>query len=305
MTQVELEKLFSDKNMQKILSLNSQKRRAYFLPLQNAFKEKVNLTPHYNKNLKVGVVIGTYGAVPYVDLQLHYLKNVNRIENVLVHDDCSPQRDDLKKLCESYGVDFYSTNENLWHRTSVGSLGDENCFFEGLKWARMKGLDILVKLSRRLVPCYCWIEGFKKLVKDTDGLTFSSYCIKDKFPIRTECIGMNVNAWASDEVLGLMNWYLKNEFPIFAEYWYNEIAREIGHYNKSERYAKVMRDSTFESSGYVLWKSLLGINRYSNEERNKNVLWHQVNSLEDYYKKSIEVFGDKYKLEDFKDIVNI
>ena len=37
---------------------------------------KTDLTPNYTKNLKIGVVIGTYGAMPYIDLGLHYLKNV-------------------------------------------------------------------------------------------------------------------------------------------------------------------------------------------------------------------------------------
>lgn len=297
--------MLKDRNFQKTISIQTQVRRAYFQPVFEIFSENVDLTPSYDEDLKVGVVIGTYGAVPYVDLQLHYLKNINGIDKVLVHDDCSPQKDALKSLCDSYGAEFYTTPHNMWHMSLVGSIGDENCFYEGLKWAKQNGIDILVKLSRRMLPCYRWIDGFKQLVKDTDGLTFSSYCIKDRFPIRTECIGMNVNAWANDRVLAIMNWSIQNEMPIFAEYWYNEIAREIGHFNKSLKYAEAIKNSLYKNSGYVMWKDILGVNRYTNEERHKHVIWHQVYSVDDYFKKAEEVFPGKYRLKDFKDVVGI
>ena len=100
----------------------------------------MDYTPHYSENPEIGVVIGTYGSVPYVDLQLHYLKNVNGINKILVHDDCSNEQDKLKTLCDNYNVDFYSTEKNLWHKACVGSLGDQNCFFEGLKWAKENGI---------------------------------------------------------------------------------------------------------------------------------------------------------------------
>lgn len=300
-----VEDLLKDKNFQKIIAWHSEPRRAYFQPIFEIFNEPINLTPNYNKELKIGVVIGTYGALPYIDLQLHYLKNVNGINRILVHDDCSPQKEVLKNLCDSYKVDFYSTENNMWHMSCVGSLGDENCFFEGLKWAKQNKLDILVKISRRLIPCYRWIDDFKKLIKISDGLTFSSYCVKDRFPIRTECIGMNVNAWAHEKILNIMNWYIQNEFPIFAEYWYNEIAREIGHFNRSKNYLNFINRSLYKNSGYVMWKDILGINRYTRDERHENVLWHMNSSIEDYMQKAKEVFGEKYSLDDFKEIVNI
>ena len=302
---IKIKDLFEDKIFLKTISINSQIRRSYFMPVFEIFNRNVNLTPDYSKDLNIGVVIGTNGALPYIDMHLHWLKNENKINDILVHDDCSEQKDELKSLCDSYRVDFYSTSKNLWHKTAVGSLGDENCFLEGLKWARMKKLDILVKFSRRLIPCYHWVDDFIKLVKSSDGLTFSSYCTKDHFPIRTECIGMNVKAWASDEILGMMNWYVKNELPVFAEFWYNEVAKELSFYNRSEKFRTCQRSQQYKASGYVMWKDILGVNRYSNSERNKNVLWHQMNTTEDYFKKSKELFGDKYKLEDFGNIVNI
>ena len=268
---------------------------------------KTDLTPNYTKNLKVGVVIGTYGAMPYIDLGLHYLKNVNGIENILVHDDCSPEKDKLKDLCDSYNVEFYSTEKNLYHKTCVGSLGDQNCFYEGLKWAKNKNLDILIKFSRRLIPCYRWIDDFKDLVLKSDGITFSSYCEKDKFPIRTECIGMNVNAWSNKFVLNIMDFYLKNQIMTFAEFFMDNIAKQLDYQNFSKKYEQYKKENFtgFTHSGYVHWYDLLGTNRYNIDNRHENVLWHMYSSENDYLNKIKEIFKDKYILNDVKDIVNI
>lgn len=268
---------------------------------------KTNLTPCYNKDLKIGVVIGTCGAIPYIDLGLHYLKNVNSIDKILVHDDCSPEKDDLKKLCDSYNVDFYSTKKNMWHKSCVGSLGDQNCFYEGLKWAKENNLDILIKFSRRLVPCYRWIDDFKELVLKSDGITFSSYCEKDKFPIRTECIAMNVNAWTNSFVLNLMEFYLKNQICNFAEFFIDEIAKQLDFQNFSEKYEKYKKENFtgYLHSGYVHWYDILGTNRYNRNNRHENVLWHQYSSEEEYLNKVNEIFKNKYKLENVKNIVNI
>jgi hypothetical protein len=266
-----------------------------------------NLTPSYDENLKIGVVIGTYGASPYVDLGLHFLKNVNKIDKILVHDDCSSERDKLQDLCKKYNVDFYSTPKNLWHKSCVGSIGDQNCFYEGLRWAKNNNLDILVKISRRLIPCFNWVDNLKQLVLESDGLTFSSFCTRDLFHFRTEMTAMNVNAWNDPYILNSMKWYIDNEFPVFAEFWNHELAKQIDFQNFSSKY-ETFRKSHFtgyKNSGYVHWTEILGTNRYTNDGRNKSVLWHMYNSESDYYEKSKEIFGNKYSLNDFKNIVNI
>ena len=52
-------------------------------------------------------------------------------------------------------------------------------------------------------------------------------------------------------------------------------------------------------SGYVHWKDLLGVDRYSKQGRRDGVLWHQYSRNEDYLLASEKVFGSKYRLEDF------
>ena len=58
------------------------------------------MSPNYPENPTVGVVIGTYGSIAFIELQLYYLTVVNKIKNVLIHDDCSPQQNELKQLAE-------------------------------------------------------------------------------------------------------------------------------------------------------------------------------------------------------------
>lgn len=265
----------------------------------------VNLSPNYNKDLKIGVVIGTCGATPYIDLGLHYLKNVNNIEKILVHDDCSFEKDELKKLCDNYNVDFYSTEKKLWAKACIGSLGDQNCFFEGLQWAKNNNLDILIKISRRLIPCYRWIDDFKNLVKETDGITFSSYCEKDKFPIRTECMAMNVKAWTNPYILNIMKFYLKNQFCTFAEFLMDNLAKQLDYQNFSEKYNNYKNEHKFgfTYSGYVHWYDLLGKNRYLKDDRHENVLWHMYTNEETYLEEINKIFPNKYDLNKVKTLI--
>lgn len=274
-----------------------------------------NFTPLYNKdNLKIGVVIGTNGSVPYIDLALHFLIEVNGIKNILIHDDGSNVLNKLQELANNYNIkcgsniQVYSTGKNLWHKSCIGSIGDQNCFAIGLQWAKQNNFDILLKFSRRLIPCYKWIDDFKKLVIDSDGITFSSYCKKDKFPIRTELIGMNVKAWSNNYILMAYTWFIQNEYPIFAEFLMDQFAKVLDYYNYSKKYEKWKQEhrNGFLTSGYVHWYDILGTNRYTNEDRKNNkILWHMFKKEEDYLKISKEIFGNKYTLEDFKNIVNI
>ena len=41
--------------------------------LLDSIDPKIDLTPRYNDDIKVGVVVGTYGCIPQIDLQFHLL----------------------------------------------------------------------------------------------------------------------------------------------------------------------------------------------------------------------------------------
>ena len=260
-------------------------------------------TVKYPETPEIGVVIGTYGSVAYIDLQLHYLINVNKIKHVLIHDDCSDKQAELKELAKKYNVDFYSTDKRMYYRSCVGSIGDTNAFFIGLEWAKSKNLDILVKLSRRLIPCYNWKHDLITLEKNSDANTFSSFCTKDPFNLRTECVGLHVKSWSNNYPMQCMNFTIQNEYTIFAEFWFHELAKTLAGNNNSKLWEEYQKKYKFGylHSGYAMWQDILGTCRYNSDNRHSNVLWHMYSKSEDYLEKSKEIFGNKYTIEDFKE----
>jgi len=276
-------------------------RMLRYYQLNMKFDNTVDYTPHYSENPSLGVVIGTYGSVPYIDLQLHFLVNVNGIKNVLVCDDGSDKQAELKQLCDSYGVDFYSPPKKLFSKDFIGVLGDANAFYVGLLWAKNKNLELLVKLSRRLIPCKEWKTEFLNLVKRTDATTFGSYCTKDPFNFRTECVGMHVDTWTSSYPMHCIKFTIENEMTVFAEFWWHELAKTLSGNNYSEKWLKYVQENKFGylRSGYAHWYDISGTNRCNSDNRT-GVLWHLFSSADDYYQVSQKIFGNKYTVNDFE-----
>lgn len=52
---------------------------------------------------RIGMIIGTFAAVPYVHLQLEARRRMYPEVPLLVHDDSSKQQERLRKLCAEYG----------------------------------------------------------------------------------------------------------------------------------------------------------------------------------------------------------
>jgi len=93
---------------------------------------------------KMGIVVGTYGTPPYVELQLNSLRKFMPNCPILVVDDHSDHWEEIEQLCRRYCVDFLVNSENLNHWR-----GDLNVFAQGLLWAKRNQVDLLLKLSRR------------------------------------------------------------------------------------------------------------------------------------------------------------
>lgn len=291
-----------DKSLQWYFHPNETVRMLRYYQFNSVFDNNIDYTVHYPDNPNIGVVIGTYGSVPFIDLQLHYLKYVNKIDNILIHDDCSPYQNELKELAKKYNVDFYSTPKKMWYKSCVGTIGDHNAFLQGLLWAKQKNLDILVKLSRRLIPCFEWKTNLIELAKNTEASTFSSYCTKDPFNLRTEAIGMAVNVWSKDYPIYNFKFTIDNELPVFAEFWVHELAKTLSGNNFSEKWLNYVKTTKlgYLHSGYGMWQDILGTCRYTNENRNPNVLWHMYSSVDEYLKESQKIFGNKYNKSDFE-----
>ena len=56
--------------------------------------------------LSIGVVIGTFAAVPYIHLHLEAWRRLFPHIRLLVHDDASPEQERLRRLCAEYGCEF-------------------------------------------------------------------------------------------------------------------------------------------------------------------------------------------------------
>src|SRR5277367_2672062 len=72
--------------------------------------EKVFLTTP-----KVGLVISTFAAAPYVELALAIRQRGYPEIPALVHDDASDQTDRLSEICARYGADFQTNSSRLEH----------------------------------------------------------------------------------------------------------------------------------------------------------------------------------------------
>ena len=272
----------------------------YFVRPQMDPEERI--TPDYSADPALGVVISTYGSIPFLDLNLHYLVHVNHLR-VLIHDDCSPRRDELIALCRSYApyVDLYSTQERMWHKEKIGVIGDTNSFLVGLQWAQQNGFELLLKLSRRMVVLKEFASSLKRLAVESDAFTFGNYCTDDDFPLRTECVAMCVKAWTNPFPMNQLNTMGYAKLPVFAEYWFHDLARMLAYANASPRYRQYADTHRIGAAhdGLVRWSDLLGESRYSAAP---GALWHNCNPVEDYYRAAREVFGERYTLDDFRGI---
>jgi hypothetical protein len=224
---------------------------------------------------KIGLVIGTFAAVPYVHLQLEFSSRLHPKIPVLVHDDRSPAEEILKSLCRKYCAGFQTNQSRLGWRS-----GDYSVILHGIEWGLKEELDIVVKMSRRFIPLFNWIPGLLNLCQEDPAATYSGPCSDFGFPIRSECMAVNTAAWA--QAVPVMTRILeKHALDV------NECPE---HHIRALAYL-VAPKITF-------WKEILGSGR---KEHRPGVLWHDVDSPFDYCRVS-KAIGLDYTLADFEDI---
>ena len=115
---------------------------------------------------------------------------------------------------------FYEIFVSSFYDSNGDGIGDLNGVTEKLDYIQDMGFNGIWLMPIMPSPTYhkydaknyCeidkdygTIDDFKKLVKESDGITFGSYCVKNKFPLRTELLGMNVNAWNNPYVSHRLN----------------------------------------------------------------------------------------------------
>jgi len=178
----------------------------YFLRPKTGEKVLVGQRPVANPQEKIfpqsprlGLVISTFGSVPYVALALAARNTLYPTLPVVVHDDASDQSDELARLCEQNGVDFQTNSARLGHE-----MGDLLSLVGGLRWAQERGIDLLVRMTRRFIPKRDWTAHLAEVAMYTQFGTLGRECNTHRLPIRTECFAMYVGHWALPEIAGEM-----------------------------------------------------------------------------------------------------
>lgn len=245
--------------------------------------------------LRVGIVVGTFAAVPYVHLQLEsWRRNYPGIP-LLVHDDASHRQHELISLCLKYGADFQTNRLRRCDQRHLGhDAGDLSVFLGGLSWAASRGLDLVVKVSRRFVPLVNWVDELQKLGVSSRATTFGSYYLDRSDSLRTDCIGLRVHDWVKVRYPRLLfskiiDCLTKNDHGLFVEHVIFKIAPGI-------KYSGQHRDDCFARWPFVT-STLKG------DER-PTYLWHEIHRGGDYYRIS-NSWGLRYSLSFFEGNPNI
>lgn len=224
---------------------------------------------------RIGLVVGTFAAIPYVHLHLEARRRLYPKVPMLLHDDCSPHGAALEELCAGYGVEFASTATRF-----PSCKGDLSAMATGFVWAREKEVDLLVKMSRRFIPLIPWAADLAALALRAQYATYSSWTTSFDFGFRTECVGFAVQEWLAlglfDEIVAAI---LAPKTP-FVEGFIHNLARHAAVRN-------LISARTFDAeigarpgcrNGYAPWP-FLGTDRCA---RNERFLWHDSAQLEEY-----------------------
>jgi hypothetical protein len=248
----------------------------------------------YHPPIRFGAVIGTFASVPYIHLQLEAAKRFYPHVPLLVHDDHSSRAGELSVLCRQYGCDFESNTARLPHH-----LGDLSAFWGGLCWARQRGIDLLVKLSRRWLFLLDWTRSLQELALTSQYATFSNHTTTFGYGFRTECVGMAVRAWSMPHVTDSLAERILEGRHVFVESYIHQFAVAFENHNGScARQWRAAHPAGDGRLGYAPW-GLMGEDRCSPAPAGSH-LWHDCHLPQVYADVSKE-WGLPYSVEDFGD----
>jgi hypothetical protein len=246
----------------------------------------------FPKTPKVGLVIGTFAAVPYIHLQLEARKRFYPKIPILIHDDASHRQKELARLCADYGADFESNAAR-----QPPCVGDLTAIAGGLLWAKEKGIDLLVKASRRWIFRTDWATDLRRLAMASQYATFCSYTTTFDFGFRTECFGMSVNAWTNPPIFAELTEPIRDGRTVFVEGFVHNLARKLESFQSEEAEQwRIAHPMPRARSGYAQW-GMMGTDRCASSA---NYLWHNCDSAAEYYRTAVD-WGLPYAESDFAD----
>lgn len=240
---------------------------------------------------KLGLVIGTYGALAYIRLQLEAHKRMCPHIPMLVHDDASPERRQLAEMCAGFGVEFESNSYHMPYR----GLGDLTAFLGGLLWAHDKGVDLLVKFSRRFVPLLPWHQDLEALAIESEGATYSHSCISNGWGFRTECMAMHVQTWINFKLADDMKEKILKHDEQFVEGYMHGLANRAIAKTSLKNCLYLDDYPGHVGLGFIPWR-FMGVGRNIPDP---HALWHNRNPPADYLAQAQAWGITQHTLEDF------
>ena len=253
----------------------------------------------------MGLVIGTYGSVPYIHLQLEAWRRHCAEMPLLIHEDASPHAGRLRELCAEYGAEFFGNCARWGHVP-----GDLLAYINGLAWARQAGVELLVKFSRRWIPLTPWQAQLGQLAFDSQFATFSGRCLAFGFGFRTECLAVHVPTWVATDALRPIRETLARigsldpslsadqQRVVLVEAVVHRAAQRAHEVRCVECEAYESKHPMADGCGYYAEWPLLGTNR---REPRAHVLWHNASRSQEYHRALIQWGIDCYAPEDFID----
>lgn len=239
--------------------------------------------------MKRGLVIGTFGSLPYIHLSLESRKRFYHGVPTLISDDCSPSSDKLAQLCKQYGADFISNEKHM-----PDHYGDLSVFVNGLHWAQQNNIDLLLKVSRRFIPLFDWSQELIEVYQQSEAATFSNICSSYNFGFRTECVGFHVPTWFNLGLVQEMEAKLNaRNGGVFMEGYIHELAQKI-MWKTSNKASEWFYNNPKYKGFYPL--NFMGTSRHQPKQ---NLLWHDYTHPMGYMAKCQEFGLYNYKSSDF------
>lgn len=222
-----------------------------------------------------GLLISTYGADPYVHLGLAVRAKHYPDVLALVVDDCSGRAAELAALAKRHGADFRGNPETMNH-----TRGDLLAVCHGLRWASRRGLDVLVKMSRRFVPRMDWRPGLRRVIRETQHATYAGP-FDATYGLRSECMAFDVKRWLPR--VAQLEKLARESSWLWVENVLHQTAREILPWGAGEQ------------DGFAEW-NFPGLGKWIECD---NHLWHNFANPEDYATLARE-YGLPYTSSDFE-----
>lgn len=259
-----------------------------------ALKDLTPFQDHLFRNPpSFGIVIGTFAAVPYVHLHLEACRRFYPDVPLLVHDDGSPVSARLAELCREHGADFERNTERF-----PPCQGDLSAFAGGFLWARGRGVEVLLKLSRRFVPISDWRPSLTTLALESQYATYNAWTTSFNFGFRTECVAMAVGEWFRLMLVAEIAKRITEPGEPFVEGFIHDLARRAARFNcqAAREYDARVGQRPPDKNGYAVWEWMGGDRR----ARSENFLWHNCAQPRDYHALGKQ-WGLPYSPEDYAD----